>query len=232
MDLEEVVVTRIAPEQDRWSRAVALLGAAGPLVFMTVVLLAGLSWAGYDPVRQTHSELGAVGSPVRWVVNLGGFVLLGVTLLAFALAYRSQLRPSAWREVAAVLLVLAGAGMIAVGFTPCDAGCVDVTATGRWHSILSAPGAIGVSSAMIASGPAFRVDGRFSVRWQVASVALGSLTLLSGPLIALELLTGVGGLVQRAAMGVAMLWLCAVGVRLLVVAEEPRRVGAPSRPAA
>jgi hypothetical membrane protein len=216
-------VDRIEPRQDRWSGPAALLGAAGPLVFMAVVLLAGLSWSGYDPVRQTQSELGAVDSPVRWMMNLGGFVLLGITLLAFALAYRSLLRPSGWREVVVVLLVLAGGGMIAVGFTPCDAGCIDVTTTGRWHSILSAPGAIGVSLAMVASGAAFRIDGRFSVRWQVASVTLGVLTLLSGPLIAREVFAGLGGLLQRAAMGVAMAWLCAVGVRLFLAARAGPR---------
>lgn len=107
--------------------------------------------------------------------------------------------------------------LVAVGFTPCDAGCVDVTTTGRWHSILSAPGAIGVSLAMVASGAAFRIDGRFSVRWQVASVTLGALALLSGPLIALEVFRGFGGLLQRAAMGVAMAWVCMVGIRLVVV---------------
>ena len=207
----------------RWSSWAALLGALGPLVFMTVVLLAGLSWQGYDPVRQTQSELGAVDSPVRWVMNLGGFVALGITLLAFALAYRALLRRSVWREVVVGLLVVAGVGMIAVGFAPCDAGCVDVTATGRWHSILSAPGAIGVSLAMIASGPAFRLDGGFSARWQLASVTLGALTLLSGPLIALELFGDVAGLLQRAAMGVAMVWLCAVGARLVVAERSASR---------
>jgi hypothetical membrane protein len=200
-----------------WSSSAALVGAAGPVVFMTVVLVAGLSWPGYDPLRQTQSELGAVDSPVRWVMNIGGFMFLGFALLAFALAYRALLRRSGWREAAVVLLTIAGAGMVAVGFAPCDAGCVDVTTTGRWHSILSAPGAIGVSLAMVASAPAFRIDGRFSARWQAASVTLGALTLLSGPLIALEVLDDVAGMVQRAAMGIAMLWLSVVGVRLIVL---------------
>lgn len=140
---------------------------------------------------QLAARLGAVGP----------LVFMGVVLLAGG-------RPRSCS------CLFAGVGMIAVGFTPCDAGCVDVTTTGRWHSILSAPGAIGVSLAMVASGSAFRIDGWFSGRWQVTSAALGTLVLLSGPLIALEVFTGLGGLLQRAAMGVAMFWVSAVGVRL------------------
>ncbi|KGM13163.1 hypothetical protein N869_15780 [Cellulomonas bogoriensis 69B4 = DSM 16987] len=215
-------VDREAPTHRRWSRPAALLGAGGPLVVMAVVLVGGLVTPGYDPVRQTHSELGAVDSPVRWLVNLGAFVLLGVILLVFAAAYRTVLRPSPWREVATVCLVVAGVGMVAVGFVPCDPGCVDVTATGRWHSALSAPGAVGVSSAMVLSGPALRRDGRFSRAWQRGSTWSGAVVLMTGPVIAAEVLAPVGGLLQRAAMGVALVWVSTVAVRLAVFAGESR----------
>ncbi|MCL3862511.1 hypothetical protein [Actinotalea sp. K2] len=61
-------------------------------------------------------------------MNLGGFVLLGISPLAFALACRSLLRPSGWREVVVMLLQrAAGVAMVwlcAVGVRLAAAGRV------------------------------------------------------------------------------------------------------------
>ena len=51
-----------------------------------------------------------------------------------------------------------------------------------------------------ASALVLRRDGRFGAAWPVVSFWLGLAALVSGPLIAAELVGGVDGLVQRAAM--------------------------------
>ena len=58
-------------------------------------LTLGALQAGYDPIRDTQSELGAVDAPYRWVMNVAGFMGLGLSLLAFAIAYRMVL-PGGW----------------------------------------------------------------------------------------------------------------------------------------
>jgi hypothetical protein len=68
-------------------------------------------------------------------------------------AYSLLLGQSLAKTLATGLLVIAGAGMVVVGFFPCDAGCVDVTTTGRLHSVFSMPGAIGLPVAGHAVGP-------------------------------------------------------------------------------
>lgn len=83
--------------------------------------------------------------------------------------------------------------MVAVGFVPCDAGCVDVTGTGRLHSLFSVPGAIGLPATAMLSALVFRRDGRFSLAWQVVSFWLGLAALASGPVIAAELVEGSTG---------------------------------------
>jgi hypothetical protein len=70
---------------------------------------------------------------------------------------------------------------------------VDVTGTSRLHSIFSMPGAIGLPAAAILSALAFRPDGRFTTAWQVISFWLGLAALVSGPLIAAELIQGPTG---------------------------------------
>ncbi len=50
----------------------------GPLQSVLGWLLAGALWPGYDPVRQTISDLAANESPVKWVMS--SFFILGGTL--------------------------------------------------------------------------------------------------------------------------------------------------------
>jgi hypothetical membrane protein len=204
-------------------RALALVGAVGPVGYLVLVTVLGMLWDGYDPIRDTQSELGAVDSPHRLVMNLAGFMGLGVSLLAFAAAYWLLLRPSWAKTLATGLLAAAGVGMVVVGFFPCDAGCVDVTATGRLHSLFSMPGAIGLPAAAMVSALAFRRDGRLGTLWQAVSFWLGLVTLVSGPLIAAELVEGGNGLLQRAAMWPSLLWLTTVSLMLASWAWQPSR---------
>jgi hypothetical protein len=65
-------------------RALALIGVVDPVGYLVLVTVLGMLWDGYDPIRDTQSELGAVDSPYRLVMNLAGFMGLGVSILAFA----------------------------------------------------------------------------------------------------------------------------------------------------
>lgn len=198
-------------------RALAAVGAVGPMLYVGLTMVLGLTWTGYDPIRDTQSELGAVDSPVQVVMNVAGFMGLGVSILAFAGAYAIVLRPGWPTWVATALLVVAGVGMVVVGFFPCDPGCVDVTTTGRLHGVFSAPGAIGLPAAAMVSALVFGRDGRWSTGWQLTSFVLGALSLASGPIIAAEVVAGANGLLQRAGMWPSLLWVSAVSIRLLVL---------------
>jgi hypothetical protein len=209
------------PRSEHVGRAFAVVGLIGPVIYVSLVVVLGLLWDGYNPIRQTQSELGAVDSPYGDLMNIAGFMGLGLTILAFAAAYQLLLDGGWAQKLGTVLLVLGGLGMVAVGFFPCDAGCIDVTHTSELHSIFSMPGAIGLPTAAMISSLAFRTDGRFSVPWQVVSFWLGLLTLAMGPIIAAELLGGVDGAVQRAAMWAPLLWTAAVSWKLLSVTKRP-----------
>jgi hypothetical protein len=212
------------------TRILTLVGIVGPIYYIGFVTLLGLLWAGYDPIRQTQSELGAVGAPHGLLMNVAGFMALGIVILAFAAAYHLVLRPGPWKLAATVLMAVAGAGMIVVGFFPCDAGCVDVTRTSELHSTFSMPGAIGLPAAALLSSLAFRDDGRLGPAWQVASFLLGLAALASGPIIAADILPDQLGLLQRAAMWTPVLWMSAVTVRLSALARaEGGAVPASSR---
>jgi hypothetical membrane protein len=192
----------------------ALLGVIGPLYYIALTVVLGSLWAGYDPIRLTQSELGAVDSPYRLVMNVGGFMVLGLAILAFSAAYYLLLGRVPARSLATGLLVVAGVGTLAVGFFPCDPGCNDTTPTGHMHSLLSAPGAIGLPAAAMLSAMVFKRDQRFGTAWQVGSFWIGLVTLAAGPVIAADLMEGSSGILQRAAMWPALLWMAAVALKL------------------
>lgn len=208
------------PVRRRATLLLSVVAGVGPVLYIVLTVVLGLLWEGYDPVRDTQSELGAVDSPYMWVMNAAGFGGLGLSILAFAASYALALRGGWQQAVAVVFLGVAGLGMVIVGFFPCDPGCVDVTATGRLHGVFSAPGAIGLPAAAIISAWVFARDGRFSTRWQALSLLLGVLTLASGPVIQSGVLTDANGLLQRAGMWPALLWMTAVSLRLLTLTRR------------
>ena len=192
----------------------------GPIYYIVVTTILGLLWEGYDPIRQTQSELGSVGAPHATVMNVAGFMALGAVILAFAIAYATSVRGRAWTWLAVAALAFAGTGMVVVGFFPCDPGCVDVSRTGELHGTFSMPGAIGLPVAAMLSGPAFRVDGRLGSWWQVVSFVIGALALASGPVVQAELLPDVDGLLQRVAMWTPIAWMSAVSLRFLTISRR------------
>lgn len=191
-----------------------LLAVIGPPYYIALTVALGRLWVGYDPISQTQSELGAVDSPYRLLMNVGGFMVLGLSILAFSASYSLLLRRVLAKTFAAGLLVVAGVGMVAVGFFPCDPGCIDVTPAGRMHSLLSAPGAIGLPAAAVLSAVVFRGDPRFGTAWQVGSFWLGLVTLAAGPVIAADLIEASNGVLQRATMWPLLIWMMAVSLKL------------------
>jgi hypothetical membrane protein len=204
----------------RVTTVAATLGTAGPLAYLALTVVLGLLEPGYDVLRDTQSELGAVDAAHPTAMNVGGFMGLGVSLLGVSVAYVLVLRGCWATWVAGGLVAVAGVGMVVVGFFPCDSGCVDATLTGRLHGILSAPGAIALSGAAVLSARVLALDGRFGRSWSWASFVIGLLALCSGPLVALELLGDANGLLQRAGMWPPLLWAAALSWRLLVLTRR------------
>jgi hypothetical protein len=213
MDLEQQGTSTSA-------RAFAVIGIVVPVFYILFVTLLGLRWEGYNPIRDTQSELGAVDSPFGDLMNIVGFMGIGLALLAFAVAYGLTLRSSLVKRFCVFLIVVAGVSMVVVGFFPCDAGCVDVTRTGRLHGTFSAPAAIALPVAAMLSSLAFRRDGRFGTTWEFVSFWLGLLTLATGPIVAAGLAEGMLGLIQRVGMWLPFMWTAAVSWKLYAFASR------------
>ncbi len=64
----------------------------GPIQSVLGWTIAGSMWAGYDPIRQTISDLAANESPVNWIMS-SFFVLGGILTLVAAIYARTLAMP-------------------------------------------------------------------------------------------------------------------------------------------
>jgi hypothetical membrane protein len=86
-----------------------------PVVFIAGTTIAGLAWPGYDPVRQTISELAAVDAPTRVFTTIV-FVLAGLGHLV-TVSFARGIGP-----VGRVAYLLGALGSLAVAIFPLPAG--------------------------------------------------------------------------------------------------------------
>ncbi len=124
-------------------RVLLLAGFFGPIVFALVIFLSGLMYPGYDHVNQVISDLGAVGSPVKDFMNLSGFMLFGIFILAFSIGVYGT-RDSRVGKIISALFAVAGIGIFLIGIFPSDPPCMQgprfcppPTFIGEIHSVAS-----------------------------------------------------------------------------------------------
>ena len=203
--------------------AAALAGVAGPVIFLSVLTLAGLMRDGYDPVTRFASDL-AIGE-AGWV-QTANFIALGSLLIVFAAGLRRGLADGSTLRASVVLLCLSGVGLVLAGLFPTDLAGQPSTSHGAVHfaASLLAFGTLLLAFFLIAR--AFGQDARwvryagYSIR---TGIVVGVLCLAAtaaapaatfnnhhaGPLAAWT------GLVQRALFLVAFGWIAVIGLKLL-----------------
>jgi hypothetical protein len=86
------------------------------VIILTVI---GFLWAGYNPLTQTSSELGATKAPTMELQALN-FAILGILTMIFAFGLGVHNR--SFRSTA-ILVGIYGFGTLIVAGLPCDPGC-------------------------------------------------------------------------------------------------------------
>ncbi|MDD1665760.1 MAG: DUF998 domain-containing protein [Methanomicrobiales archaeon] len=192
----------------------AACGICGPVIYALVVFVLGLISPGYSQAAQLMSELGASGAPYALVMNLGGFLLLGILLVIFSFGLYAALKPSLASRAGAILVAIAGLTYIGEAVFSCDKGCIPVTFAGSAHLFI---GDLAVLDAVLAAfvlALAMRPDTRWKGYWEY-SVASGYLVLVLLPFF--PFLVGLTGLMQRVVVAIIFLWL-------LVIAQKAYRI--------
>lgn len=193
-------------------KLIFLIGIIGPIFYFVLLTILGLLWEGYDPISTGMSEIGALDSPFRHIMNYLGFSLLGITIVLFSFGLRSYFGKGLLMRIAHILLLLGGGVMFLVGFLPCDSNCIDVTQTGRLHSLTSTITAILIPlGLMTCANP---ISKKWNKKWGYTSFYMGMLSMAGGPIMFIENMDNYTGLIQRLGLGFSLLWIVLVSFKI------------------
>jgi hypothetical membrane protein len=207
--------------------ASVLAGTLGPMVFLTVLMLAGLVRPGYDPVTTYASDL-AVGE-TGWL-QTANFIGFGCLVILFAAGLQRGLDGGRALRVSSMLLAITGVGLIVAGVFPTDLIGQPSTTHGAMHFVASLLMFGTLDAVFFVIVMPLRQDERWAgyARYStitgivaaglcIASVAAALPATFNnyqaGPLAPWT------GLVQRALFVVAFGWIAVLGLRLLRVSR-------------
>lgn len=195
-----------------------LSGVFGPIFFFITLTILGLLWNGYNPITTGMSEIGAVDSPFKDIMNYLGFSLLGFTIIVFAIGFKIYFNVDLQPKIGYIFVLVGGIFMFSVGFLPCDSQCIDVTLTGELHSLTSMFSAILIPLGIMIS--AYPISKKWGKIWGYSSFCFGILSLTSGPIMFIEVLNTFTGLIQRLGIGLSLLWIFLTSLKIFKELQE------------
>lgn len=192
----------------------AVVGLIAPIYYFVLVGILGKMWSAYNPIAQYVSVLGDIGSPFKNIMNVFGFMGLGVMILIFSLGFYLSFKKNLFMKIAQACLAIAGIFLIAIGFFPCDSQCISVTDTGKLHSIISiAPISFPFAAIFFALGiPKYQ---GWNKGWKALSIISGFGAITAGSLLLTAYLHPYAGFVQRIGIGLCLLWMFCVSTKIL-----------------
>ena len=182
-------------------------GILGPLLWLSLIGMAGAMRPEFSHVTHYISELGERGSSTEFLMRYAAFGFTGLLYVCFAAALLATFRDGWYSTLAAGLIGLDGLGRIGAGVFACDPGCGGLSSNQELHHLFATLGFSSGILAAIAWGFTFHRRGwPQPLTWY--SVGTGILALIfllimswsRNPLNA-------PGLFEHLATGVLSLWL-------------------------
>lgn len=200
-------------ERSGTDRLLALGGMVGPVLFVVVIIVAGVLYEGYSHVSQAISELGGEGAEYGLLQSIN-FIAIGVFTLGFAWALARDLGGSIVGPL--LIAVFALSSSIANGLLPCDLGCEGQTTVGLLHNVTGITGFVAAIAGMLVLARRWRADPRW--RSHVAFTRGAAFVALAGLIAFIGTKASdaeaIDGLVQRVFVTAILAWVFVTSVRL------------------
>jgi hypothetical membrane protein len=208
------------PESEvKLRRLGVLCGVLSPVLWLSLIGVAGAMRPEFSHVIHYISELGERGSSAEFLMRYAAFGFTGFLYLCFSAALMASFRDRWPALLSAWLIGLDGLGRMGAGVFPCDPGCAGLSAGQELHHLFATIGFVSGILAALAWGVVFRLGGGSRpMAWY--SVATGLLALAF-----LLLMQWPGnpwparGLFEHLASGVLSLWVLVFAVRMLRAPE-------------
>jgi hypothetical protein len=199
----------------------ALAGTVGPLLFLTVLLVEGAVRPGYQPLRDTISQLSL--GPRGWI-QTANFLVFGMLFLIFARGVRASLAGSRAARAGSTLLFVIGAGVLGCGVFQAEPWPPSsMSPAGLAHLVCAMvlvfallPVATGVMTRAVAGEAHWRALAPASGLTSLLTLGLlvGGLSLMSPPGRPARIGNDYAGLIQRVDVAVFLAWQVAVARRI------------------
>jgi hypothetical membrane protein len=189
-------------------------GILGPLLWLSLIGVAGAVRPEFSHITQYISELGERGSSTEFLMRYGAFGFTGLLYVCFAAALLAISRDGWYSRLAAGLIGLDGLGRIGAGVFACDPGCRGLSSNQELHHLFATLGFSSGILAAIAWGYTFHRRG-WPQPFTWYSVGTGILALIF--LLAMSWSRNplnTPGLFEHLATGVLSLWLLVFAARL------------------
>jgi hypothetical membrane protein len=201
---------------DNTQRLLAICGIIGPVSYAIVLITLGSLEPGYSHVTQTMSTLGSPVARHPIIMNIAGFGLLGLMIVALALGLDRGIRDGKGSKIGPGLVAVSGAAVGMLGIFHSEPGAESPTAMGTMHSVFVLIGGFALLLAPLAISPRLKRD----EQWQsYVAYSLGTVVVASvvAALYASNVFESWKGIIQRMAMAVLLIWLEVMAVKLLRV---------------
>ena len=197
-------------------RLAILCGIAAPILWLSLIALAGSVRPDFNHITHYISELGERGSSTEMMMRVAAFGFTGFLYLCFASVLPAVFRDGWPSILAAGLVGLEGLGRMGAGMFACDPGCEGVSSSQELHRQFATVGFLSGILASIAWGIIFRRRGW--PRWLAhSSIVTGVLALVFLLLMSWSRNpVNAPGLFEHLATAVLSLWLLLFAARLLL----------------
>lgn len=196
-------------------------GIVSPVLWLSLIGVAGAMRPEFNHVTHYISELGERGSSTEFMMRIAGFGFTGFLYVCFAAALLATFRDGLTSTLAAILIGLDGVGRMGAGVFACDSGCVGLSMSQELHRLFATLGFISGCLAAIAWGITFqRRGGPSGLTWYCVgsgALALIFLLLMSWPGNPLN----APGLFEHLASVVLSLWVLVFAVRVMRSPQQP-----------
>jgi hypothetical membrane protein len=193
----------------------------GPLIWLSLIAVAGAMRPEFSHITQYISELGERGSSTEFMMRYAAFGFTGLLYLCFASTLLATFRDGWYSVLAAALIGLDGLGRIGAGVFACDPGCGGLSSNQELHRLFATVGFLSGILAAVAWGITFWRHGWLQgLTWY--SVGSGILALVFLILMSWDRNPlNAPGLFEHLATGVLSLWVLVFATRLMRAPEQP-----------
>lgn len=227
------LIVEISDKTSKWVRWSSVGGMVGTVVFFLLILVIGVTRAGYSALSDEISQLGAAGVPGAWMQSTN-FIAFGLVVMALAWGLDEGIEGNGSRLGPILIGAFGFLAAVGNGVFPTDQYGAPETTVGSLHSLTAGLGFIALIVAMFVLPRRLRHhDGWADLAGVSRWMGLASTVLMVSYLVVSEnegLLDGQVGLVQRIFAAIVLTWLLLLALRLFRVSTARPSQAVPSVP--